>query len=78
MKIEDFRKLAYVDILVYVDLKTIGSRVHRPHMQMVFKFQDNWMKIEDFRKLAYVDLLVYVDVLAYFYLKINRWLNLLT
>ena len=47
-------------------------------MQMLFKFQVHWIKIKDFRNLADVDLLVYVDILPYFYLKINRWLNLVT
>ena len=43
-------------------------------MQMVFKFQVNWIKIEDFRNLADVDLLVYVDLFAYGNNKNNRWL----
>ena len=30
--------------------KLIDAWVQRPQMQMVFKFQVNWMKIEDFRK----------------------------
>ena len=44
-------------------------------MQMLFKFQDNWIKIEDCRNLAYVVILVYVDLLADGDLKTNRWLN---
>ena len=34
-------------------------------MQMLFKFQMNWIKIDDFRNWAYAELLVYVDLLAY-------------
>ena len=33
-------------------------------MQMLFKFQVDWIKIEDFRNSAYVDLLVDVDIFA--------------
>ena len=47
-------------------------------MQMLFKFQDNWIKIEDFRNLAYVVIVVYVDLLADGDLKTNRWLNSVT
>ena len=47
-------------------------------MQMLFKFQDNWIKIEDFRNLANVVLLVDVDLLANGHLKTNRWLNSVT
>ena len=33
-------------------------------MQMLFKFQVNWIRIENFRNLADADLLVYVDLFA--------------
>ena len=52
MKIDNFRKSAYVVILAYDDLKNIGGWIQRPDMQILFKFQVNRMKIEDFRNLT--------------------------
>ena len=43
---------------------------------MLFKFQVNRMKIEDFRNLGQIGLFAYFALLAFVYLKINRWLNL--
>ena len=59
-------------------LKLIGGWLQWPDMQMLFKFQVNWIKIEDFRNLADVDVLVYVDLFAYVDLNISRWLNSMT
>ena len=58
--------------------KLISSSIQWPDMQMLFKFQVNWIEIEDFQNLAYVYLLVYVDLLANVNLKINRLLNSVT
>ena len=59
--------LAQIGLMANVDLKYIfGAWIEKPDMQMVFKFQVNRMKIEDIRKFG---------LLAYVYLKINRWLN---
>ena len=58
--------------------KLIGGWINWPDMQMLFKFQVNWIIIEDFRNLASVDLLVYVDLFAYDNHKNNRWLNSVT
>ena len=62
MKIDNFRNLADVDLLVYIDLKIRGGWIQWPDMQILFKFQVNQMFIENFRKLAYVDLLAFVDL----------------
>ena len=68
MKIDNFRKSAYVVILAYDDLKNIGGWIQRPDMQILFKFQVNRMKIEHFRNtILVVELLVYVDLK-------NNWL----
>ena len=60
-------KLAYVDILADYMLtsKLKGGWIQWPDVQMLFKFQVNWIKIEDLRKLTYVAILVYVDLFAY-------------
>ena len=58
--------------------KLIGGGIQWPGMQMLFKFQVNLIKIEDLEPLAQIGLLAYFDLSAYVYLKVNRWLNLVT
>ena len=78
MKIDNFRNLAYVDLLTYGDLKNNCCLKQQADMQMVFKFQVNQIKIHNFRNLAHVDVLADVDLLADIDLKNNRWLNSVT
>ena len=52
--------------------KIIGGWIQWPNVQILFKFQLNWMNIDKFSNSAYVDLLVDVD------LKKNWWLNSVT
>ena len=49
--------------------KLVAGLIWLPGMQMLFKFQVNWMKIDNFRNSAYVDILADVDF------DNNWWLN---
>ena len=73
IKIEDFRKFGpnwtTLTFWPMFSSKLVGGWIQWPDMQMLIEFQVNWIKIKDFRNLAHVDLVAYV------YLKINKWLS---
>ena len=51
MGIDNFRNLARVDPLAYVDLKIIGGWLEWADLQMLLKFQVNQIKFDDYRNL---------------------------